>query len=57
LFRIANVNTLCHDISGTSAPASRSLRFVVHVVRHEEVIRIISARHATPAERRLYEER
>lgn len=35
---------------------SQSLLFVVHVVRHEEIIRIISARRATPAERRFYEE-
>lgn len=35
---------------------SQSLLFVVHVICHEEVIRIISARRATPAERRLYEE-
>ena len=35
---------------------SQSLLFVVYVVRHEENIRIISARRATPAERRLYEE-
>ncbi|MBV8201794.1 MAG: BrnT family toxin [Acidobacteria bacterium] len=32
-----------------------SLLFVVHVVRLEESIRIISARSATPAERRTYE--
>lgn len=35
---------------------SQSLLFVVYVVRHEEIIRIISARRATPAERRLYED-
>jgi uncharacterized DUF497 family protein len=35
---------------------SQILLFVVHVIRHEEVIRIISARHATPRERRGYEE-
>ena len=29
--------------------------FVVHVVRQEDTIRIISARPATPAERRDYE--
>lgn len=34
---------------------SQSLLFVVHIVRHEETIRIISARRATAAERRLYE--
>jgi len=31
------------------------LLFVVHLVRHEETIRIISARPATAAERKLYE--
>lgn len=35
---------------------SQSLLYVVHVVRHEEVIRIISARHATSEERRTYEQ-
>jgi uncharacterized DUF497 family protein len=35
---------------------SQSLLFVVHVVRHEEVIRIISARRATPEESRTYEQ-
>jgi len=29
--------------------------FVVHVIRHEESIRIISARQATPSERRAYQ--
>ena len=33
-----------------------SLLFVVHVVRKEDSIRIISARSATPSERRAYEE-
>jgi uncharacterized DUF497 family protein len=33
---------------------SQALLFVVHVIRHEEVIRIISARHASPEERRTY---
>lgn len=33
-----------------------TLLFVVHVVREEEVIRIISARLATPQERRTYED-
>jgi len=35
---------------------SQALLFVVHVIRHEEFIRIISARHATPQERRTYED-
>lgn len=35
---------------------SETLLFIVHVIRHEETIRIISARHATPRERRDYEE-
>lgn len=35
---------------------SQALLFVVHVVRDEEVIRIVSARHATPEERRTYEQ-
>ena len=35
---------------------SQSLLFVVHVIPYEEVIRIISARHATRQERRAYEE-
>ena len=35
---------------------SQALLFVVHVIRHEETIRIISARHATPEERRSYEQ-
>jgi hypothetical protein len=35
---------------------SQSLLFVVHVIPYEEVIRIISARHATRQERRTYEE-
>lgn len=35
---------------------SQSLLFVVHVIRHEETIRIISARRATPTERRIYED-
>jgi uncharacterized DUF497 family protein len=29
--------------------------FVVHVIRHEEIIRLISAREATRDERRQYE--
>jgi uncharacterized DUF497 family protein len=33
-----------------------SLLFVVHVIRHEETIRIISARPATPSERNEYED-
>jgi uncharacterized DUF497 family protein len=32
-----------------------SLLFVVHVIRRQEVIRIISARPAAPSERRSYE--
>lgn len=32
-----------------------SLLFVVHVERHEDTIRVISARPATPEERRHYE--
>lgn len=32
-----------------------ALLFVVHRVRHEETIRVISARPATPSERRVYE--
>jgi len=35
---------------------SRSLLFDIHLIRHEEVIRIISARNATRQERRAYEE-
>ena len=35
---------------------SQALLFVVHVIRHEEIIRIISARHATSQERRTYEQ-
>lgn len=35
---------------------SQTLLFVVHVIRHEEAIRIISARHATPQERRTNEQ-
>jgi len=31
------------------------LLFVVHVIRHEEIIRLISAREATRDERRQYE--
>jgi uncharacterized DUF497 family protein len=30
--------------------------FVVHIIRHEDTIRIISARPATPQERRTHEE-
>ncbi|MDH5274621.1 MAG: BrnT family toxin [Gammaproteobacteria bacterium] len=56
--------------SATSCRASRSnepreaavgytegeqLLFVVHVIRHEEIIRIVSAREATREERRQYE--
>ena len=33
-----------------------TLLFVVHVVREKDVIRIISARRATRAQRRLYED-
>lgn len=33
-----------------------SMLFVVHVVRDEDTIRIVSARTATPAERRDYED-
>lgn len=33
-----------------------SLLFVVHVIRHEETIRIISARQATSQERKRYED-
>ncbi|MBK6454149.1 MAG: BrnT family toxin [Proteobacteria bacterium] len=32
------------------------LLFVVHVIRHEEIIRLISAREATRDERRQYED-
>ncbi len=31
------------------------LLYVVHVIREEDVLRLISARHAEPAERRRYE--
>lgn len=34
----------------------QQLLFVVHVARHEEITRIISARRTTAPERRLYEE-
>ena len=34
---------------------SDQLLFVVHVIRHEEIIRIVSAREATRDERRQYE--
>jgi uncharacterized DUF497 family protein len=40
LLRIADVNTL----------------HVVHLIRHEKVIRIVSARHASQEERALYEQ-
>jgi uncharacterized DUF497 family protein len=33
-----------------------SLLFVVHVIRHEETIRIISARQATSEEKKRYED-
>jgi uncharacterized DUF497 family protein len=36
--------------------ASQYLLYVVHLVRHEEAIRIISARRATPQERHTYEQ-
>ena len=35
---------------------SQQLLFVVHLARHEEITRIISARRAATPERRLYEE-
>jgi hypothetical protein len=35
---------------------SQALLYVVHVTRHEEVIRIVSARRATSEERRIYEQ-
>jgi uncharacterized DUF497 family protein len=35
---------------------SQALLHVVHVSSHEEVIRIVSARHATCEERRIYEQ-
>ena len=35
---------------------SQALLYVVHLIRHEEIIRIISARHATAEERRVYEQ-
>jgi hypothetical protein len=35
---------------------SQALLHVVHVIRHEETIRIISARHATAEECRSYEQ-
>ena len=37
--------------------SSNRLLFVVFAERHEDVIRIISARNPTPTERELYEER
>ncbi len=37
--------------------SARRLLFVVYVERHGDVIRIISARPPTPAERKLYEQR
>jgi len=33
-----------------------SLLFVVHTLREEDIIRIVSARHATAQERRFYED-
>lgn len=35
---------------------SQAILFVVHVIRHEEVIRIISARHATAWERQTHDQ-
>ena len=35
---------------------SQALLYVVHVSRHEEVIRIVSARRATSEEHRIYEQ-
>lgn len=35
---------------------AQQLLFVVHLARHEEITRIISARRPTTTERRLYEE-
>jgi uncharacterized protein len=35
---------------------AQQLLFVVHIARHEEITRIISARRTTATERRLYEE-
>jgi len=35
---------------------SQQLLFVVHLIRHEKITRIISARRATASERSLYEE-
>jgi uncharacterized DUF497 family protein len=37
--------------------SSRRLLFVVFAERHEDVVRIISARKPTPEERKSYEER
>lgn len=36
---------------------SEQLIFVIHIIRYEEITRIISARRATSAERRLHEQR
>lgn len=35
---------------------TQAVLYVVHVIRHEEVIRIISARDATAEERRIYDQ-
>jgi uncharacterized DUF497 family protein len=51
------------DASGSTEPREAAvgytegeqLLFVVHVIRHEEIIRLISAREATRDERRRYE--
>ena len=35
---------------------TRQLMYVVHLERHDEITRIISARKATTSERRIYED-
>ena len=53
--------TVTYRLNGVSfewdvEKAVRNRLFVVHVISHEEVIRIISARRATAEERRIYEQ-
>jgi uncharacterized DUF497 family protein len=43
------------DQAAAGYTEGEQLLFVVHVIRHEEIIRLISAREATRDERRQYE--
>jgi uncharacterized DUF497 family protein len=55
--RTVSIQYVCENSARTAIGYTEGERllFVVHVIRYEETIRIISAREATREERRQYE--